>query len=469
MADAAVGLVAVGGYVPRYRLTGALLDQVWGGGGGGARAVANYDEDALTMAVEATLAALDGRDPARVGACLFASTSAPYAEKSCATLLASVADLPTPVMTVDLGGSLRCGTSALRLALDAVRAGSVREALVAASDMRPTVPGGELEPVLGDGAGAALVGGEGLLATFEGAFAVSHEFTDVWRREGERYVQMLPDITFIRSHGLDRHLAEAVDGLLARTGRKRDDIAALVLYAPDARTHAALVRQLRFPERALPKEPVIGKAGNTGAAACLLGLAAALEGARPRDQILVVSYGNGAEALLFTATEALATWRPVRPVAAQLAAGQPLAHYGKLLQFRRHVETEAIRAFASVPTMVREERQNFRLYGQRCEACGSVCYPRRHLCWKCSSDRLVDHRIARRGRVFTFTKDHLVPNPDPPTVMVAADLDGGGRFFAQLTDCDPATVAFEMPVELTFRRIHEGEDLVNYFWKFRPA
>ena len=53
--------------------------------------------------------------------------------------------------------------------------------------------------------------------------------------------------------------------------------------------------------------------------------------------------------------------------------------------------------------------------------------------------------------------------------MVAADLEGGGRFYAQLTDCDPAAVTFEMPVELTFRRLHEGEELVNYFWKFRPV
>ena len=40
--------------------------------------------------------------------------------------------------------------------------------------------------------------------------------------------------------------------------------------------------------------------------------------------------------------------------------------------------------------------------------------------------------------------------------------------YAQLTDCDPATVGFEMPVELCFRRIHEGEGLINYFWKFKP-
>jgi len=219
----------------------------------------------------------------------------------------------------------------------------------------------------------------------------------------------------------------------------------------------------------VPKEPPIARAGNTGTASCLLGLAAALEEARPHEQILVVSYGNGAEALLFEATDALAAWRPARPVAAQLARGVPLTHYGKLLQFRRHVETEVIRAFSSVPTMVREERQNFRLYGQKCQDCGAVSYPRRHLCWQCSSARLGEHRISRRGRVFTFTKDHLVPNPDPPTVMVAADLEGGGRFYAQLTDCDPASVAFELPVELCFRRLHEGEEYVNYFWKFRPA
>jgi len=470
MAERTIGLISVGGHVPRYRLSGKALAQVWGGGGGGGeRAVANYDEDALTMATEAVLDALAGRDASRVGACFFASTSAPYVEKSNATVLATAVDLPVQMLTADVTGSLRSGTTALRLALDAVAAGSVREAVVAAGDMRPVAPGGELEPLLGDGAGAAVVGSERVIATFAGGFTVSHEFTDVWRNDGERYISSLPDATFVKAYGLDQHIPEAIAGLLEKTGRKKEDIAKLVLYAPDARTHAALARQLKFPEAAMPREPVIGKAGNTGTASCLLGLAAALEEARPHDQILVVSYGNGAEALLFEATDALASYRASRPIGQQLAAGRSLTHYGKLLRFRRHVETEVIRAFSSVPTAVREERQNFRLYGQKCADCGAISYPRRHLCWKCSSTRFTEHKLGRRGRVFTFTKDHLVPNPDPPTVMVVADLDGGGRFYAQLTDCDPATVTFEMPVELTFRRIHEGEGYVNYFWKFRPV
>src|SRR5262245_23076947 len=314
MAERTVGLTSVGGYVPRYRLSGKALAQVWGGGGGGERAVANYDEDALTMATEAALDVLAGRDLKRIGACFFASTSAPYVEKSNATVLATAVDLPIQILTADVGGSLRAGTTALRLAIDAVAAGSVGEALVAAGDMRPVAPGGELEPLLGDGAGAAVVGGERVIATFAGAFTVSHEFTDVWRNDGDRYVSSLPDATFVKAYGLDRHIPEAIAGLLEKTGRKKDDIARLVLYAPDARTHAGLVRQLGFPETALSREPVIAKAGNTGAASCLLSLAAALEDARPHDQILVVSYGNGAEALLFEATDALVSYHASRPV-----------------------------------------------------------------------------------------------------------------------------------------------------------
>jgi hydroxymethylglutaryl-CoA synthase len=464
-----IGILSAGGYVPRYRLSGKALGAIWGSAGAGERAVANYDEDSLTMAVEAALNALHGRDTKAIGACFLSSTSAPYAEKSSAAILATVADLSPAVLTADLGGSLRCGTTALRLALDTVKAGSATQALVAAGDLRPVAPGTAEEVQIGDGAGAMLVGDGDVIASFEGAYTASHDFTDVWRLQGDRYLNVLPDMTFVKAYGLDKHIGEAVEGVLRATGRTREDIAKVVLYAPDARTHATLVRQLKLPESAMPREPVIGRAGNTGSASCLLGLAAALEESKPGDQILVVSYGSGAEALLFQCTDALTKARLHRPVSAQLALGVPLSHYGKLLNFRRHVETEIIRAFASVPTAVREEKQDLRLYGQKCGDCGAVSYPRRHLCWQCSSKKLSDYKISRNGKVFTFAKDHLVPNPDPPTVMVSADLEGGGRFYGQLTDCDPATVDFEMPVELCFRRIHEGEGFISYFWKFRPA
>ena len=464
-----VGITAFGVHIPRYRLSAQTLAAVWGGGGGGERAVANHDEDSLTMAVEAGLAALGGRSGQGLGGVMLATTTPPYAEKSSAAILATVLDAGRDLFVTDLGGSLRAGTTGLRLALDAVRAGSAGEVLVAAADLRSAPPGGELEPFLGDGAAAMVVGeGDDVLARFEAAHSVTHEFSDVWRKADTRFPEQ-GDLTFVRAYGYEKLIPEAVDGLLARTGLKRQDIAKVACYAPDARLAPGILRALEFPDGVNLRMPLLASIGNTGTASPFLALAAALEEAQPGDRLLVVGYGSGADALLFQATERIERWDRRHGVTAQLRAGRPLVHYGKFLQFRRLVETETLKAFTGLPVMEREERQNLRLYGQKCAACGAVQDPRRHLCWRCSGKELGEHRLGRRGRVFTFTKDHLVPSPDPPTVMVAADLDGGGRFYTQMTDCDPAGVDFEMPVELTFRRFHEGGELANYFWKFRPV
>ncbi len=468
-----LGITGIGVHIPRYRLGAETLAAVWGGGrgaeGAGERAVANHDEDSLTMAVEAGLAALDDRPGADLGGVILATTTAPYAEKSSAAILATVVDVGRDVFVADLGGSLRAGTTGLRLALDTVRAGSGREVLVAASDVRSAAPGSDLEPFLGDAAAAVVVGqGEAVLAELEAAYSLTQEFSDVWRKADARYPEQ-GDVAFVRAYGYEKLIAEAVEGLLARAGVERGAIGKVACYLPDARLAPGILRSLALPETAALRAPLLSAVGNTGTASPLLALAAALEEARPGERILVVGYGAGADALLFRATPRLAGWDRRRGVAAQLRAGRPLRHYGQFLQFRRLVEGETLTAFTGLPVLQREERQDLRRYGQKCARCGAVQYPRRHVCWKCSATEFEEYRLARRGRVFTFTKDHLVPSPDPPTVMVAADLEGGGRFYTQMTDCDPASVDFDMPVELTFRRFHEGGELVHYFWKFRPV
>ena len=467
-----IGITGVGVHIPRYRLAAQTLASVWGREGGGEgrgeRAIANHDEDSLTMAVEAGMAALGDRPSATLDGVFLATATSPYAEKSAAAVLATVLDLGPRAMCADLGGSLRAGTTALRLGLDAVRAGSAREALVAAADLRPAPPGGDLEPVLGDGAAAVVVGeGQQVLAELEGAVSITREFSDVWRLAGVPFPEQ-GDPTFVRAYGYERAMPEAVVALLDQTGVARDDIARVACYAPDARSAPGVVRALGLPKAATPGLALLERIGNTGTASPLIGLAASLEEARPGDRILVVGYGAGADALLFRATERVEALDRSRGLRAQVGAGRALAHYGKLLRFRRLVLNEPIRAFTGLPVLAREERQDLRLYGQRCASCAAVQYPQRRVCWQCGGTELVEHRLDRRGRVFTFTRDHLVPTPDPPTVMVAADLDGGGRFYTQVTDCDPGAIDIGMPVELTFRRFHEGGELANYFWKFRP-
>ena len=47
------GIIGAAGYLPHWRLQRSAITDVLGGAGRGTRTVASYDEDSLTMAVEA--------------------------------------------------------------------------------------------------------------------------------------------------------------------------------------------------------------------------------------------------------------------------------------------------------------------------------------------------------------------------------------------------------------------------------
>src|SRR3989442_15288595 len=83
-----VGITSYGAYVPMLRLPLAAI----GGGaakpGGPEKAVANWGEDAVTMAVAAAIDCLRRVERASGDGVLFASTSYPFKEKQGAALVA---------------------------------------------------------------------------------------------------------------------------------------------------------------------------------------------------------------------------------------------------------------------------------------------------------------------------------------------------------------------------------------------
>src|SRR4030042_957950 len=122
-----VGITSYGAYIPFYRLGRMEIAKAWGGAvQPGEKAVANYDEDSITMAVEAAMDCTQGIDPKEIGGLYFASTTSPYREKQAAAIIAVAVDVGREVFTVDFATSLRSGPSAMRAAMDAVRAGSSR-------------------------------------------------------------------------------------------------------------------------------------------------------------------------------------------------------------------------------------------------------------------------------------------------------------------------------------------------------
>jgi len=90
--------------------------------------------------------------------------------------------------------------------------------------------------------------------------------------------------------------------------------------------------------------------------------------------------------------------------------------------------------------------------------------------WCQTKDEFDEVRLSdKKGTIFTFSMDERAMVTVLPNVLVVADLDGGGRFYSQMTDRDPEKIEVGMPVELTFRKINEAGGIHNYFWKCRPV
>jgi len=191
-------------------------------------------------------------------------------------------------------------------------------------------------------------------------------------------------------------------------------------------------------------------------------LAQALDRAQPGDLVLAIAYGDGAEGFLFRALGGGGRLTPDGPA-------MECPSYQIYRKLREHGRGSGHGPEISNVFLRREESQNVRLHGSLCTQCGTVQFPITKVCGSCHNHTgLVEKRLARRGRLFTFTKDFLYEAPVQPTVMAVVDLAEGGRFLCQMTDVDPAAVEIGMEVELVLRRMREGAGDHYYYWKCRP-
>jgi hydroxymethylglutaryl-CoA synthase len=465
-----VGITAYSMYVPRCRLDRALIARAWGTAQPpGEIAVANYDEDALTMATEAALSCLPEDETPRIDGLYFASTSAPYREKQVASVIATACDVPRRAQTIDLTGSVRGGLSGVLAAAGAVRAGFRTEILVTAADARLAAPESEMEGSLGHAAAAMRIGGDAVIAELVGMASVSEEFTHLWRTDEQRFLQGFPG-KFSNTYGYSNDMGEALRALLAAHQLAPAAIAKLALYAPDGRAATDLAKELGFDARKQLVSPAVTAIGSAGVADVLLSLGAALDDAAPGDWIIAAAYGEGADAVLLRATEELPRRRARRSWKQWVDGKLPLASYEKYLKFRRVIEVDESGEAINNVLELKELKQDIRLYGSRCSACGTVQFPMARVCIACKRrEQLADHKLRKQGTVFTFTVDHLIANIEHPLPMAVIDMDGGGRLYLQVTDFTDGEVDIGRPVMLTFRRLHEGGGNHNYFWKARPV
>jgi len=477
-----IGITSYGAYVPLLRISRETISAAtgWLGSGKlpGEKAVANYDEDSLTMAVAAAVDCLEGTDRGRVNELYFATTTSPYRERQGAGIIATALDLPPDIRTGDFANSTKCGTTALLAAIDSAKAEPGKNVLVSASDRRQGKAGGNQEQSCGDGAASFLVGDGDVIATLQGSYSLSYDFVDYWRTESDTYDRSWED-RWIRDAGYSKFIPEAISGLLKKHSLDINDFAKVIYPCLYPREHAAIGKKLGA-EPAQIQDQVFTLVGDTGSAYPLMMFVAALEEAKPGDRILVVSYGNGCDAMFFEVTAAIEKARDRRGISRHLASREELASYEKYAVFRDLLAVDTGRRGEDVsPTQIstlwRERRVVLGLCGSKCKACGTPQYPRQVICANPSCGavgQMESYRFSdKKGQLLTYTGDALAPTPNPPAVYGVVAFDGGGRYTFDLTDCDLESLRVKMPVEMSFRRKYRDtlRGIHGYCWKATPG
>jgi hydroxymethylglutaryl-CoA synthase len=462
------GIMRYGSYVPYFRLTRAVM-----GTGKGERAVASFDEDAVSMAVEAARDAVRGgvTDDHAVDTLLFATLSPAYAEKLDTATIQAALDLPEAVGSVALGGSSRMGLAALLLGLDLASAG--KRALVCASDLVTGAPGSVRESQGGDAAVAYVTGPDReAIARVLGRASATIEILDAWRLPEDRFARQWEER--FTADIMGPVIIDTVKRALHAGAIEPSTLSTVILDGTNPRSMATLPKALGLTPEQIADTLAAG-VGRAGCAHAGLLLARALDNAKPGDRILVVCEADGVDALVLEVTGAITRMGPVRKVDRWIASKRNDLAYNTYLKWRGILPFEPPRRpdpeRPAAPPMRRHERWKLAFVGSRCTQCQAGHLPPQRVCVKCGAvDQMRDERFADTScRIATYTLDHLAYSLQPPVVAAFVDYEGGGRFSCELTDVDPKEVTIGNHLEMTFRRLFTAQGVHNYFWKARPG
>jgi len=472
-------ILRIGVHIPKLRLEHSVIfaATAWANGPArgtpkGARAICNWDEDPLTMAVEAARPCCAGTSDADAlpKSVVFCSTTAPFVDRDDAMMIAAALDLPDTTETLNLGASLRAGSSGL---INALRRGDSGRTLLVASDARLTRPGSPQESTYGDAAVALLLGPPSpeALATVLASRSLGSDFVDHYRMSGSKFDYALEG-RWVRDESLLQLVPRAVSELLSAAGLNADAVRHFTVPAGSAA--AKRVAKDCGLQAAQRDERVLAECGDAGAALPLLLLAGALEAAAPGELIVAVGLGQGVDALLLRAHGGARETGGALSHAMARKRAEPsyvryLSHRGLIdMDFGMRAERDQ-RTAHTVAYRKRDALNAFK--GGRCGLCGTVQFPPARVCVnpECrATDTQVPHRLAdSRGRLKSFTEDWQAYAARPPYLYGNVEFAEGGNLLMEFTDVE----AGEFKVNDTVRFVYRIKDedrargFRRYFWK----
>jgi 3-hydroxy-3-methylglutaryl CoA synthase/uncharacterized OB-fold protein len=532
-----IGILGFGAYIPRLRLSrksvveaNAWYAPQFAAKAKGTRAVANWDEDSITMAVAAARDCLGGdADRSRIRGLIVASCTLPFAERSNAGIVTEALRLDESIDAVDLTGSPRAALSALTTALDT--AFTVGPQLVLAADLRHTRAASAQELEFGDGAAALLVGTGEVIAEYLGGGTVSVDFVDHFRVV-DAEVDYAWEERWVRDEGIGKLVPRAVVAALADAELTAAAVDHFIFPSTIAKLDVQLAGSCGIRAEAVV-DNLAGAIGDTGTPHALLMLAHTLERARPGQVIVVSQFGSGAQALVFRVTAAIGAhatpggtaptstasasaapastasastasastalasaasastasaraaptappFRPVKGVGAWLERGVEETSYTKFLAFRQQLTLErGMRGEqdkkTALSTLYRHRRSILGFVAGRCSITGDVHFPPSRISYTPGAPALDTQEpyplAERQGTVLSWSAEYLSYYPSPPQYYGQVDFDGGGRVLMEFVDVSRGDIESGTRVEMVFRikDVDEKRGFVRYFWKATPV
>ena len=478
-----VGITAYGGYVPRRRLPRSVIVEANGwfnsalkGYSKGERSMCNWDEDALTMAVEASRDCLDQSRPDDIKAIYLASTTLPFTDRQNSGILGTALNLGQNMMTMDITSSQRAATSGLINALNVAK-GMGGSALFATGEHRRSQTANNNEMMYGDGGAALLLGNDEIVAEYIGAGQIAVDFVDHYRGQNADFDYNWEE-RWIRDEGFMKIVPDAVQAALDNTGISADEIDHFVMPGT-IRNIAAMVGKRCGINTEAARDNLHGVMGEAGTSHSLVMLVDCLQEAKPGQVIMVIGWGQGCDALVFRATDKLPTMANRKGIKGHLAHRKEETNYNKFLAFNGLVQQDGgLRSETdkqtALTTLYRNKEMVIGFVGGKCEQCGTVQFPKSRICVNPNCGAIntqENHKMAETSATIqSWTADNLTYAPDPPHHFGMVNFSEGGRMMADFTDVDEGGVAVGDEFRMVFRikAADEKRGFNKYFWKAAP-
>lgn len=280
-------ILRYGAYLPQYRAPLGEIQKFYGRPGrprAKALCTPALDEDALTMAYEASVAALDGGE--QPGVVITVSQSPPFGLRKLSATLARTLGLDTAT-AIDVGGHSGSLLDAFAVASALTADGPA--ALVVATDHLVSYEDRVCDTLSAGGAAAFVVGASGGVARLGAQARAGQEVYDVWRLGTEPEARYRLEVLF---DAYATTTKAALAGLEKETERGTADYAAVCASQPHPQTLRGLGKAGVAGEQ-LEGTSFVGEIGNLGAASVGVALAMGLDAAAPGDHLLALGYGGG--------------------------------------------------------------------------------------------------------------------------------------------------------------------------------